>query len=184
MKWLSFCIVLAAAPTTAATLSSYMHDGIPGAAYIPRYSDAERQQVSGQKLSATITLTPDSPYAADGTHFEVWKPSFVVGTADGGEIGVNFWNIHNEGHIDISLPPAESGDRLADCRVVTTGRIRYAIYIAKGDRPAIEEELTPYDGHVLIHIPTIADATDLVELWPSPEDAPTGYLGCDISVVN
>ena len=114
-----------------------MRDGIPGGARpVPRYSDAERASAAQAVLTlpappmlgGTVTLTPDAPYAWSGAHLSFWKPSFLLGTAAGGEGGVNFWGIHNQGHVNVGFTATGGTTYLLDCRLLTAGRVTYKIY--------------------------------------------------------
>ncbi len=174
-------------------ISTQMRDGIPNAPYIPPYSAGERasaaqrilKSASPPTLGAVVTLTPNEPYAADGSHLSIWKPSFVLGTANGGEVGVNFWGIHDEGHVNVGFRPASGTSTLLDCRLLSTGGIAFRIYNGPSDSPSTKGERALDHGHVLLVVPAPpAGGSVSVELWPAPITATTGFFGCTLSAID
>jgi len=183
-------LLTAAAPGRAQTLVEMQH-GLPSARFVPAYAIGQRGRavqramaLSAQPmLGATVSLTPDAPYAADGSHLSFWKPSFVIGTASGGEAGINFWGKHQDGHMNVAF--AARNAVVLDCRMLSAGSITYKIYAGDGAMPR-EQGVRPLrDGHLLLMIaaPTAGDPLS-VELWPTPDTQPVGIFGCDISAVN
>jgi hypothetical protein len=174
-------LVLAA----VAQLTPQMREGVAGARYIPVYGADRRAQIVQRLLHLqtvpkvrTVSLTPDAPYAADGAHLSFWKTSFVLGTAAGGEAGVNFWGIHVGGHINVGFT-AGGESAVLDCRVV--GRVMHKLYVGADSEPREQSETELDDGHLLLVLPDVARGTPVsVELWPAPSDARMGFLGCEI----
>ncbi|HWZ29343.1 MAG TPA: alpha/beta hydrolase, partial [Gemmatimonadales bacterium] len=174
------------------SLTSQMRDGISGARPVPRYSNADRasaaQRVLGLAsppvLGATVTLTPDAPYAWSGAHLSFWKPSFVLGTPAGGEGGVNFWGIHNEGHVNVGFTASVGTRYLLDCRLLTAGKVTYKIYDGGAEQLRDSSQAGLADGHLFLMVgASPAGGTVSVELWPTPVTEPLGFLGCDVSAV-
>jgi hypothetical protein len=132
----------------------------------------------------TVSLTPNTPFGPNEAHLSIWKPSFVLGTASGGEAGINFWGIHNEGHVNIGFRPAAATSYLLDCRLLSAGNITYKIYGGADESPRGHGEAALNDNHFILLVPVSA-ADDLlsVELWPTPVTEPMGLLGCDVSPV-
>jgi len=176
-----------------AEVSAAMRTGIPNAAYVERYSPSDRAaaaqavlHLSGAPhLGTPVSLTPDQPYAPDGSALNFWKPSFVLGTKDGGEAGVNFWGVHDEGHINVAFTPGDTGTRLIDCRFLSDGPITYKIYSGGGDKPLVEQPVALAAHHLLITVAVEqANRPVLVEFWPTPTTQVVGFFGCDLSEVN
>jgi len=178
--------------STAAGLTPQMRDGVSGARPVPRYTDAQRAAAAQRVLrlsvspvlGGTVSLTPDAPFAWDGAHLSFWKPSFVVGTPGGGEGGVNFWGIHEGGHVNVGFPASAGTTTLLDCRLVTPGDVTYKIYDGTAERLRDSSQVTLADGHLLL----LVDAARVggpvsVELWPTPVTETLGFLGCEVSVV-
>lgn len=169
----------------AAELTPQMRDGIADAHDVPAYSAEQRTKVVGKLLHLakqpnlqTTSLTPNAPFAANGAHLSFWKTSFVIGTPAGGEAGVNFWGIHNGGHINAGFTASGTAEVL-DCRPL--GRVMQKLYIGAESEPREQAEAALDDGHLLVVLPAIARGTPLsVELWPVPADATMGFLGCEI----
>lgn len=182
---LAACLLAAPAP---AQTPVEMQTGFPNARFVPRYSPAERAAAAAKllKLSAApalgqaISLTPNAPFAADGSHLSFWKPSFVIGTPDGGEAGVDFWGIHVGGHINVAFPA--SAAMLLDCRLLSSGRIAYKIYAGPGDAPVRQGDAPLDNNHLLLEIPAAAGPVS-VELWPDPENNVVGFFGCDLAPI-
>lgn len=189
---LAFAILLIATPA-GAEMSPQMQAGFPGARTPARYSPAERAAAvrrrlglaASPKLGREVSLTPNAPYAADGASLSFWKPSYVIGTPDGGEAGVNFWGIHNEGHVNVGFTPGSAQAQLLDCRVLTTGPVAYKVYAGPGDAPRAQGEAPLVDGHLLlvIEVPAVGQPV-LAELWPSPGTAVFGFFGCDLGTID
>lgn len=176
-----------------AEVTAAMRTGIPNAAYVAPYSPAERATAAQAvlhlsalpRLSAPVSLTPDQPYVADGSALNFWKPSFVLGTSDGGEAGVNFWGVHNDGHINVAFTPADTKTRLVDCRFLSDGPITYKIYSGGGDKPQVEQPVTLSAHHLLVAVPVgQANVPVLVEFWPTPTTQVVGFFGCDLAAMN
>jgi hypothetical protein len=174
----------------AGEVSATLRAGFPGAAYVEPYTPEARAAaaravlhlVARPRLGATISLTPNRPYAEDGTALNVWKPSFVLGTRDGGEIGLNFWGLHTEGHINVVFTPHAAKPRLLDCRLLSAGPITYKIYSGSGATPAVEKQAALVDHHLMLVVPAeVVDTPVLVEIWPTPTTEPVAFFGCDLS---
>ena len=195
MKRLALAIAALLAGTAwpaVAGISAAMRTGIPDAVFVARYGPAERAAAARAalhlsalpRLSAAVALTPNQPYAADGSALNFWKPSFVLGTPDGGEAGVNFWGVHNEGHINVAFTPADTKARLIDCRFLSGGPITYKVY-SGGDKPLVEQPVALAAHHLLITVPVEqANRPVLVEFWPTPTSQIAGFFGCDVAVIN
>ncbi len=177
------------APVPAAQLSSFMREGIPGSAYASRLPDAQRAAAvrkalnlpSTPTLALSVSLTPDAPYAPDGSHLSFWKASYVIGTADGGEAAVNFWGAHDNGHVNIGLAPMSAPFRLIDCRLLTTAKLAYKVYAGENGKLTSQGDLPLSGGHALLLLPASTTGQPVsVEIWPSPDTAPMGFLGCDV----
>lgn len=176
----AFAALLAA----GAGLSPQMRDGIPGSAYVARYAPAERARIAGRKLGPPVPLTPNAPYGRGGAHLSFWKPSFVLATPEGGEAGVNFWGLYNEGHVNVGFTPTAAGPQLLDCRLLSAGGAAYKVYAGAGADPVEAGDLPLRDGHALLVVQaTTPDEPISVELWPSPMTATFGFLGCDLSAI-
>jgi hypothetical protein len=173
------------AALAAALLTPQMRDGIDGARYVPRYSLQQRAAVAQTLMSLPVpprlhlfaTLTPNHPYAAGGAHLSFWKTSFVLGTRSGGEAGVNFWDIHNEGHINVGFRASKT--TILDCRLIAAGPVTVKVYAGAANQPREQSEKSLENGHLLLVVPAAADIS--VELWPAPIDAKMGFLGCDLA---
>ncbi len=185
-------LVSLASPAMA-QVGAAMRTGIPDAAPVARYSPAERATAAQAvlhlsalpSLGAPVSLTPDQPYAADGSALNFWKPSFVLGTADGGEAAVNFWGVHDGGHINVAFTPADTKTRLIDCRFLSDGPITYKIYSGGSDKPSVEQPVTLTAHHLIITIQVAqANRPVLVEFWPTPTTQVVGFFGCDLTVMN
>ena len=173
-----------------AEVSAAMRTGIPDAAYVERYSPNDRAAAAQAvlhlsappHLGASVLLAPDQPYAPDGSALNIWKPSFVLGTRDGGEAGVNFWGVHDEGHINVAFTPADTKTRLIDCRFLSEGPITYKVYSGGGDKPSVEQPVALVAHHLLIAVPVEqANRPILVEFWPTPTTQVVGFFGCDLA---
>jgi hypothetical protein len=173
-----------------AQVSSFMRDGLPGAEFIPPSSESERAAAvqramrlpSPPRLRTLASLTPNRPYAEDGSRLHFWKPSFVIGSPAGGEAGVNFWGLHNEGHINVGFTPRSAKPRVLDCRLLSAGPVTYRIYVGDGAAPGAQGEARLSRGRFLLVVPIAAPGVPVsVELWPTPVTETMGFLGCDIS---
>ena len=180
------------ARTDGVDVSKTMRDGIPSAGYVPEYSVAEREHAAQKALSLgalpllgpPVTLTPNAPFGSGGAHLSIWKPSFVLGTPGGGEVGVNFWGIHNEGHVNVGFTPTSTTGYLLDCRMLSAGPITYKVYDGVAESFRTQGQARLADGHLLLMVPTGQVGTAVsVELWPTPVTEPMGLLGCDVSMV-
>lgn len=186
-------MLLIARPIAAQQISVQMRDGIPNAAFVAPYSSSERaknaqnvlKSASLPTLTTTISLTPNAPFGNGGAHLSFWKPSFVLGTPTGGEAGVNFWNIHNQGHINVGFSPAPMTSTFVDCRLLSTGPITYKVYSGAGATPSAAGE-SPLDrGHFLLVVPGTGNGGPMsVELWPTPDTTTMGFLGCELSTID
>ncbi len=188
-------IVLLTAPAQAAhaQLSPFMKAGIANAVFVDRYTPEARAAAAQSvlhlaappKLGVAISLTPNKPYADEGAALNVWKPSFVLGTEAGGEIGINFWGLHNDGHINLGFTPRSTSARLLDCRLLSAGAITYKVYENAAATPAVEAQASLVDHHLLLTVPAAAvDKPVLVELWPTPATEVVGFFGCDLSEID
>ncbi len=176
-----------------AEVSAAMRTNIPDAAYVARYSPADRAAAAQAALllsalphmGASVSLTPDQPYAADGSALNFWKPSFVLGTRDGGEAGVNFWGVHDEGHINVAFTPEDTRTRLIDCRFLSDAPITYKVYTGGGDKPLVEQPVTLVAHHLLVAVSVEqANRPILVEFWPTPTPQVVGFFGCDLAAMD
>ena len=182
----AFLLLLASTPALA-QVSPTMRTGIPDAVYVDRYAPDARAAAAqtalhlakAPHLGAPVSLTPDQPYA-DGVALNIWKPSFVLGTDAGGEIGINFWGLHTDGHINIAFASANVKPQVLDCRVLSPGPVSYKVYSAGADKPVAEGKVPLFDHHLLMTVP---DKATLVELWPTPSTAVLGFFGCDLSAM-
>jgi hypothetical protein len=165
--------------------------GVPGAKFIAAYSAEQREEAvqaamglaARPVLGAPVSLTPNAPYAPDGSHLSFWKPSFVIGTASGGEAGINFWGKYQDGHMNVAL--AASNSVLLDCRMLSAGTVAYKVYAGNGGTPREQGDRSLHNGHLLLIVPAPKAGEPLsVELWPTPVTQPVGIFGCDISRIN
>ncbi|GEM_PF-2992595 len=165
-----------------------MRHGMADARFVEIYSPAQRAEAlqralhlaSPPELGVSVALTPNAPFARDGSHLSFWKPSFVIGTEAGGEAGINFWGLRQEGHMNVGVAPA--GPVALDCRLLSAGRIAYKIYA--GDALRTQADAALQDGHFLLMLsPSRPGEPISVELWPSPGTEPLGIFGCDVSAV-
>ena len=178
------------ASVVSAQISPQMRDGIAGAKFVPAYSPVQRaaqvrkllNMPSLPALGAPVSLTPNAPYGPHGEHLSLWKTSFVLGTADGGEAGVNFWGIHDEGHINFGFTAKSATLYMLDCRLLSAGRITYKIFAGTAPEPYAQKAAPLNEGHLLVAIATSGGPVS-VELWPTPRTEPLGFLGCELSAV-
>jgi hypothetical protein len=185
-------MLLIARPATAQQISAQMRDGIPNASFVAPYSSSERAKAAQNilksatppTLTATISLTPNAPYENGGAHLSFWKPSFVLGTSSGGEAGVNFWGIHNQGHVNVGFTPAPMKSTLVDCRLLSARPITYKVYSGAGAAPSAAGEITLEHGHFLLAVPGSGSGGPVsVELWPTPDTTTMGFLGCELNTI-
>lgn len=179
-------------PSSGAQISSQMRAGIANAAPVPVYSVPERANAAQQALQLAVpptlgfpvSLTPNAPYGRGGAHLSFWKPSFVLGTPGGGEAGVNFWGIHNDGHANVGFSSTGATSYLLDCRLLSAGHITYKIYTGEGESLREHGETALNHNHFLLLVPVTTPGEPVsVELWPTPVTEPMGLLGCDLSAV-
>jgi len=178
----------AAALLTMSPSHAQLRGAFPGAA-VPVYTPQERAAAfqrllrmgTPPVLGPSSTVTPNVPYAPDGTRISFWKPSFVLGTADGGEAGVNFFRLYNEGHINIGFTAKASGRIGLDCRLLSKGNITYKIFAGGGTGPQGEVPLEA--NHFLLVVPVTQGQNVSVELWPTPTMEIMGFLGCDVAAI-
>jgi hypothetical protein len=184
--------VLGPADAGLADVSPTMRTGVPDAVYVGRYApDARAAAVQAAlgladrpRLGEPSELTPNQPYASDGARLNFWKPAFVIGTRDGGEAGVNFWGLYDEGHINVVLPAAPQDVRVLDCRFVSSGPLSVKIYAGEGSAPIWSGAVASREGHFILAVPRMdAGHETLVEFWPAPAKAPVGFFGCDVSTL-
>jgi hypothetical protein len=186
---LAIAMLVLVAPALAAPLSEQLRAGFPGASPVPDYSAAQITQALQKLLSLTtpptlgeaVSVTPNAPYAADGTHLSFWKPAFLLGTAGSGEAGFNFWDLYNEGHVGVGITRRADAAALLDCRLYSSGNVAYKIY--SGDQGAFtaQGELKVKAGHALLLLPALPRAEPVaVELWPNPAHALMGFFGCTL----
>ena len=174
-----------------AEVSSAMRSEIPDAVFVARYTPQARalavqtawHLAKPPRLGAPASLTPNHLYAdTDQAALNIWKPAFVLGTQDGGEVGINFWGLHNEGHINLAFTPHTSQTRALDCRFLSAGAITYKIYREGADTPMAEGQVELADHHLLLAVPIeAANMPVLVEMWPTPTTQVVGFFGCDLS---
>jgi len=187
LRFAAFVLLAGAGSASAQALVEIPSD-MPGASYVPQLSDAQRLDVlrhlvkSASRAERPVSLTPNAPYAPDGSHLSFWKPSFVIGTAGGGEAGINYWGKFQEGHMNIALPAGRTAQTFLDCRVLTAGRLEFKVY--GGDKGELQDrgEITLQDNHAFLLLPAAAQPAS-VELWPAPQTQPLGILGCELSAV-
>jgi hypothetical protein len=175
-------LLLAAAPA----LVEIQH-GLADARFVPEYSVAERARAMDAAFGAahtfhvTASLTPNVLYSAEGAHLSFWKPSFVIGTPDGGEAGINYWGKFQEGHVNVAFTPVSSAAAL-DCRMLSAGHIGYKLYAGAISSPEAQGDVALRDGHMLLLLPKLTAGVPVsVELWPMPGTEPVGFFGCDIA---
>lgn len=189
LQVLSVAVILTflAAPSRAQLRSAFPH-----ASPVPVYSPKERASAFQHLLKAATppmlgtptSVTPNAPFASDGTHMDFWKTSFVLGTAHGGEAGVNFWGMNNGGHMNIGFKAGSAKSYALDCRLLSTGPVNYKVFTGTSATPNPQGEFALIENHFLLAVPTPeTGATVLVELWPTTDSAPMGFLGCDLSAV-
>jgi len=164
----------------------------PNAPFAPPYSPTERAAAFQSllhtavpaKLGAPVSVNPNAPFAPNGTHLDFWKTSFVLGTVSGGEAGVNFWGIHNGGHINIGFQARTAKSYALDCRLLSAGAIKYKVFDGPVADPISQGAFLLTNNHLLLVVPTPeTGAAVLVELWPTTDSAPMGFLGCELSAI-
>lgn len=190
MRVLRTCLTLSIL-ALAAHAQEQLRSAFPHAGHLAAYSASERAAAFQRLLHLTnlpvlgtpVSVTPSSPYAADGTHLAFWKPSFVLGTAQGGEAGVNFWGLHNDGHVNIAFTTGTAKTYALDCRLLSAGQITYKVYVGKSTTPDPQRKTALIENHLLLVVPAPAGKPMLVEMWPEPTTAVMGFLGCDLSTI-
>ena len=179
--------VLSSAPASAL---EEIQTAIPDAKFVPVYSTAQRASAAQRllrlaappALDAPVSLTPNAPYAANGAHLSFWKPSFVIGTPEGGEAGINYWGKYQDGHVNVGFTPDSTAPLILDCRLLSAGAIAYKVFV--GGSLDAHGEIPLRAGHFLLAVATAkAGEPTSVELWPTPGTQPVGIFGCDLSVV-
>jgi hypothetical protein len=189
MHW-RFALVGVIFISLAAPSRAQLHSEFSDTNVVPAYSPAERATAFQQllnlaippKLAAPVSVNPNAPFALDGTHLDFWKTSFVLGTPRGGEAGVNFWGAHNGGHINIGFQPGTGKSYALDCRLLSAGGINYKVFMGHDTDPSSQGEFLLLNNHFLLVVPGRETGTAvLVELWPTTESAPMGFLGCELS---
>lgn len=169
-----------------------VHSAFPNAAPIPVYTPSQRAAALQQSLhlaalptlGAAVSVTPNAPYAPDGTHLDFWKPSFVLGTPSGGEAGDNFFGLHNDGHINLGFTAGPAHTYALDCRLLSATPITYKVFRGASATPAPQSAADLSGNHLLLLVPTPTPGEKvLVEMWPTPTTAVMGFLGCDLSPV-
>jgi hypothetical protein len=186
---LSLALLGATSPAADSQALVEIRTGIPPARFIPEYSVLERARVAKRvlrlsvqpELGLSISLTPNASFAQDGSHLSFWKPSFVIGTENGGEAGINFWGHFEQGHVNVGVPAQRKKAVLLDCRVISGGDIAYKIYRSSAT-PDEAGKISLHDGHLLLVVAVGAAATS-VELWPAREKQAVGILGCDLNTI-
>ncbi|HEX5323779.1 MAG TPA: hypothetical protein VFW40_08335 [Capsulimonadaceae bacterium] len=108
----------------------------------------------------------------------------MIGTPSGGEAGVNFWGIYNQGHVNVGFTPSSAKSVVLDCRLLSTGDITYKVYEGMASEPVSQGAMALYDGHLLLIVPVARRGESIsVELWPTTVESPMGFLGCEISTL-
>jgi acetyl esterase/lipase len=188
-RWLDGRGLLTEANAGAAPISLPMRSGIPLAQPIAEYSPAQLAAAAQAMLALpspptlvrSAALTPDVPFAPGGAHLSFWKPSFVLGNAAGGESGVNFWNLYDEGHINVGFVVTGAAATLIDCRLLSPGNIGYRIYAGDPAALGMHGQAALVSGHLLLLVAAGTPPGEVsVELWPAPAHAQVGFFGCDL----
>jgi len=184
--------VMIALSFLAAPGRAQLRSAFPDAGPVPVYSPTERASAFQQllkssilpKLGAPVSVSPNAPFSSDGTRLDFWKTSFVLGTAGGGEAGVNFWGMQNGGHVNVGFKAGTAKSYALDCRMFSAGAINYKVFTGKRAEPSPHGETALAGNHFLLIVPTLeTGATVLVELWPTSDSAPMGFLGCELSTI-
>ena len=191
MRWrLAFVasILILLSEMSRAQLSS----AFPNAPAVPAYSPTERavafqrllHAAAPAKLGAQVSVNPNAPFTPDGTRLDFWKTSFVLGTFHGGEAGVNFFGVHNGGHINIGFQANTGQSYVVDCRLLSAEPVHYKVFTGRGADPASQGEFLLITNHFLLVVPASkTGGTVLVELWPTADSALMGFLGCELSAI-
>jgi acetyl esterase/lipase len=188
-RWLDGRGLLTGGQAGLAPISEPMRTGFPGAHAVAEYSDVQLVAAAQATLAVPspptlvrlAALTPDVPFAIGGAHLSFWKPSFVLGNADGGEAGVNFWNLYNEGHINVGFVATGAAATLMDCRMLSSSNFGYRIYAGDPAALGIHGQAPLVSGHLLLLVAAGTPAGEVsVELWPSAPRARIGFFGCDL----
>ena len=190
---LSLVHLIAVLAAFAAQATAQLRSAFPDAGLVPEYSPAERavafqgllKSSTPPVLGPVVTVTPNAPYSPDGTHLDFWKTSFVLGTPRGSEAGVNFWGMQNGGHINIGFRASAAKTYALDCRLLSVGAIHYKVFNGTRAVPNPQGDSALAHNHFLLIVSVHeASQTVLVELWPTTDTAPMGFLGCGLSPVN
>jgi hypothetical protein len=176
------------ATSAPAQLSSVFKDAKPVLVYSPAERAAAFQDLmhlpSQPRLGTPVSVTPNAPYALDGTRLYFWKPSFLIGTPSAGEAGVNFWGLYNDGHVNISFTAGSAKSYALDCRILSNGPITHKFFGDSREASISQGDTNLGKNHLLLVVPTsTVGASMLVEMWPSPTTAVVGFLGCDLSPI-
>ena len=98
---------------------------------------------------------------------------------------MNFWGIHDEGHVNVGFKPASGTATLLDCRLLSTGSIAFKTFNGESGTAGMSGERALDHGHVLLVVPAPpAGGSVSVELWPAPITATTGFFGCTLSAID
>ncbi len=185
--WLDASGFLNHPPAATPALSDPMRAAFPQEAPIAAFNAPEIATIL-QKLLAPDTaptvgdpqvVSPNTPQSAADAHLSFWKPAFLLGTPGGGEAGFNFWNLYNEGHVNVGFTPQADVSVLLDCTLYSSGNVAYKIY--SGDTGALTAQgtLKIAKGHALLLLPARMRTEPVsVELWPNPAHALLGFFGC------
>lgn len=188
-NWLGAGGFLNSVPVSAAPLSEQMRAAFPGAAPVADYNPAQITKLLQKLLAPEIapavgeptTVSPNAPSAANGTHLSFWKPAFLLGTAGGGEAGFNFWNLYNEGHVNIGFTRQRDVSMLLDCQLYSSGNVAFKVYAGDEGALSAQGELKLTNGHVLLLLPARDRKEPVsVELWPNPAHSLLGFFGCTL----
>lgn len=187
--WLEASGFLKNPPAAAPALSEPMRAAFPHAAAIAAFDAAEIAKMLQKLLPPDAApavgdpqvVSPNAPQATGGAHLSFWKPAFLLGTPGGGEAGINFWNLYNEGHINVGFTPQADVSVLLDCTVYSSGEIAYKIYAGDAGVLTAHGELKTANGHALLLLPAGGRTEPKsVELWPNPAHALLGFFGCTL----
>lgn len=186
-NWLDSSGFLKVAAAAAPALSEPMRSAFPGAVPIAPFDARQIAKILQETLPDLSTpavgmpqlVSPNAPQSADGMRLSFWKPAFLLGTSTGGEAGINFWNLYNEGHVNVGFRREAGVPLLLDCRMYSSGNVAYKVY--SGEKGALtgHGELDIRNGHALLPLPAQGRAESVsVELWPNPSHALLGFFGC------
>jgi acetyl esterase/lipase len=186
-NWLDAGGFLAHPSAAAPVLSEQMRAAFPGAVPATTFGAPEITQILRKLLPGTATPTvgdaqvvsPNEPHAPGGVHLSFWKPAFLLGTPGSGEAGFNFWNLYNEGHVNVGFTRRADAPLLLDCRMYSSGNVAFKVYAGDAGALTAHGELAPADGHAMLLLPASSHGGPVsVELWPNPAHALMGFFGC------